>query len=130
MRVLNENNFLLYASANYINLQCYDMQEFDEDLQRFKYIKRLFSRYHDKKELKERLILNHLITLYNVFEHKANTRMLFYKVEEKHWYILKSFLLFLNYMPAALYDIEYEDRIIVTSSIPIDLNVVKILREL
>jgi len=68
--------------------------------------------------------------LYNVFEHKANTRMLFYKVEEKHWYILKSFLLFLNYMPAALYDIEYEDRIIVTSSIPIDLNVVKILREL
>lgn len=130
MKTLTENNFLLYAAANYTNLQCYDVEEFNDDLQRFKYLKRLFSRYHDKKDLKERLILNHLITLYNVFEHKANTRMLFYKIEKKHWYILKTFLSYLQYVPEVLYDIGEEGNTIVTSAIPVDFVIVKTLREL
>lgn len=130
MNVLTESNFILYAAANYINTTCYDTDEFYDDLKRFKYIKRLFSRYHDKSVLKERLILNHLITLYNVFEHSATTRMLFYKIEHKHWYILKSFLLFLDYMPDVIYNIEERDRNIISSDIPIDINITNRLRKI
>ena len=66
MTPLNDSNFTLYAAANYTNT-CYDTEEFYDDIKRFKYLKRLFSRYQDNDDLKERLILNHLITLYNVF---------------------------------------------------------------
>lgn len=105
MKKLEESNFVLYAAANYQNTQCYDTEEFYEDLNRFKYLKRLFSRYYDKNDLKERLILNHLITLYNLFEYRANTRMLFFRVDECHWPALKTFLLFLNYMPDVVYQV-------------------------
>ena len=97
MTPLNESNFLLYAAANYTNT-LYDTEEFYDDLNRFKYLKRLFSRYQEKGELKERLILNHIITLYNVFHHTAATRMLFYKIDERHYSILKTFLIFLQYL--------------------------------
>src|SRR6056300_1272600 len=107
MTPLNESNFLLYAAANYTNT-VYDIDEFNDDLKRFKYLKRLFSRYSEKGELKERMILNHIITLYNVFRSEAATRMLFYKIDEEHWDILKTFLLFLHYMPNIISDIEYE----------------------
>jgi len=106
MRSLNESNFVLYAAANYENIHCYDTQEFYEDLNKLKYLKRLFSRYYMKDELRERLILNHLTTLYNIFEFRAITRMLFFRIEEKHWPILKTFLVFLNYMPDIIYDID------------------------
>ena len=129
MHKLDDSNFLLYAAANYVNTHCYDSKEFFDDLKKFKYLKRLFSRYHDKEEIKERLILNHLITLYNVFECSANTRMLFYRTEEEHWYLLKTFLVFLNYMPEMLYNIG-EYKVIRSDDIPTDPKIEKILREL
>ena len=90
--VLNDSNFLLYAASHYQNR--YDNDEFNEDISRFKYLKRLFSRYDEKAELRERLILNHIIIIYNVFGHEASTKMLFFKIEEKHWKYLKTFFIF------------------------------------
>lgn len=129
MKELSDSNFLLYAAANYQNLQCYDSEEFFDDLKRYKYLKRLFSRYHEKRELKERLILNHLITLYNVFEHSANTRMLFCRTDKEHWYILKTFLLYLEYIPTVVVGIQAHGNI-KTDDIPIDIHIAKVLREL
>jgi hypothetical protein len=96
---LNEENFLIYAIKNYDNPECKSMTEFEEDLSRFVYLKRLFRKYHKTGELKERLILNHLITFYNVFGVQAATRILFYKIEPELHYILKTFLVYLNYVP-------------------------------
>jgi hypothetical protein len=129
MTPLNESNFLLYAAANYTNT-VYDIEEFNDDLKRFKYLKRLFSRYSEKGELKERLILNHIITLYNVFRSEAATRMLFYKIDEEHWDILKTFLLFLHYMPNIINDIEYEGCHIRSDMIKVDMKIADILRSL
>lgn len=128
MKTLNESNFLLYAAANYNN-QCYDTEEFYDDLKRFKYLKRLFSRYKYRQELKERLILNHLITLYNVFDYQAATRMLFYRVGEENWALLKTFLIYMMRMPEKIESIgTYE--LVKNSEIGVDLNVANILREL
>jgi hypothetical protein len=129
MTPLNESNFLLYAAANYTNT-VYDTEEFYDDLKRFKYLKRLFSRYIEKSELKERLILNHIITLYNVFEPNAATRMLFYKIGEDHWELLKTFLIFLQYMPNVIYDIEYEGCHIKSDMISVDLKIAEVLRNI
>ena len=76
---IDETNFMLYAARHYNNPSCFDTLEFYEDLNRFKYIKRLFSRYDESGELKERLILNHIIILYNLFGIDATTRLLFFK---------------------------------------------------
>jgi len=129
MTPLNDSNFLLYAAANYTNTY-YDTEEFYDDLKRFKYLKRLFSRYKYKGELRERLILNHLITIYNVFHHEAATRMLFFKIEEKHWPLLKTFLVFLQYMPENIMNIEYEGYNIKSAMISVDLDVADILRNI
>lgn len=129
MMKLEESNFILYAAANYQNPQCYDTEEFYEDLNRFKYLKRLFSRYYEKRELKERLILNHLITLYNLFEYRANTRMLFFRIEESHWPALKTFLMFLNYMPDVVYQVNGHGDIS-SDHIATDINIVRRLREI
>lgn len=130
MKVLNDSNFLLYAAANYTNPSVYDTVEFYEDLNRFKYVKKLFYRYHERGELRERLILNHLITLYNIFEPSANTRMLFYRIDEEHWTSLKTFLLFLNFMPDVVYHIGEEGKNILSSDISIDLNIATTLRKI
>lgn len=130
MNVLSESNFFLYAAANYTNSTCYDTEEFYEDVQKFKYLKRLFSRYYEKGELKERLILNHLITVYNVFEHDAATRMLFFRTEEKHWPILKTFLLFLGHMPTVIMNIEERGNHIHSDDITIDINIANKLRQI
>ena len=87
---LNESNYFLYAAHHYLN-PCVDQQEFFEDLNRIKNIRRLFGRYEKKCELKERLILNHLVVLYNVFEHQALTRMLAFRLYD-HLHLLKPFL--------------------------------------
>jgi hypothetical protein len=129
MTPLNESNFILYAAANYTNT-CYDTEEFYDDLKRFKYIKRLFSRYQEHDDLKERLILNHLITLYNVFNHEAITRMLFYRIDQKHWSLLKTFLLFLQYMPDIIYHLEIKDNNVRADMISVDLNIANRLRNL
>jgi len=101
---LSEVNFLLYAARHYENPQCYDTIEFYDDLKRIKYIRRLFNIYQESGELKERLILNHIIILYNVFGVIPATRMLFFKLYE-HKEQLKPFLVFLNFMPLSIINI-------------------------
>ena len=100
---LNEKNFLLYAMKEYNNPQCTEIEEFNDDLKKIKYIKRLLNQYVSEGVLKERLLLNHIIIFYNVFPPAAATRILFFKIEEKFWPILKPFLFYLKLMP--------EDRI-------------------
>ena len=96
---LNRRNFELYAAQNYNNPECLDIEEFKEDLARFKYLKRLLRRYELADDLQIRLILNHIIVLYNVFGIEAANRMLWYKIEPEHWTYIKPFLVFLNYLP-------------------------------
>jgi len=96
---LTEENFLMFSMREYNNMQCTDVEEFYDDLKKVKYIKRLFNIYKNDGQLKERLILNHLITWYNVFPVRAGTRILFYKIEEHFWPMLKTFLIFLDRMP-------------------------------
>lgn len=95
---LTENNFLLYAMHHYDNPQCHSLDEFEEDLRKFLYLKKLLSRYKKDGELRERLILNHIIVLYNVFG-DATTNMLFYKIDKECWDTLATFLLYLERMP-------------------------------
>ena len=96
---LTEENFELFAAKHYINPQCMDVQEFKEDLNRFKYIKRLLTRYQLYEDLQERLILNHLIVIYNIFGIEAANRMIWFKIKKAHWPIIKPFLVFLHYLP-------------------------------
>lgn len=95
---LNEENFLLYAANNYKNPNCVDAEEFYDDLNRFKYIKRLLGRYYNDDDLQERLIINHIVILYNVFGIEAATKMLWYKIDKKYWPVIKPILLYLNYI--------------------------------
>lgn len=125
---LNEDNFLLYAARNYDNPQCYSSEEFYDDLKRFKYLKRLFGKYRDSGELRERLILNHLIVIYNVFGNHA-TPMLFLKLDQYHEY-LKPFLLFLKRMPVKIDKLGNECTTIYSSDIHMDERVVEVLRKL
>tara|TARA_B100000131_G_scaffold135163_1_gene131798 strand:+ start:768 stop:1130 length:363 start_codon:yes stop_codon:yes gene_type:complete len=93
---ITPQNVIMYAIKNYDNPQCEGEKEFEDDLKRFKYIKRLLRRYYDTGVLKERLLLNHLIVLNNVFSPEAATTLLLYKIQPTYWPALKSFLLFLN----------------------------------
>ena len=93
---ITPQNVVMYAIKNYDNPQCEGEKEFEDDLKRFKYIKRLLSRYYDTGILKERLLLNHLIVLNNVFSMEAATTLLLYKIQPTYWPALKSFLIFLN----------------------------------
>ena len=95
---LNEENFLLFAIKNYENPQAVTKEDFDKDLNHFKYIKRLLKRYKNTGELKTHLILNHFIVLYNIFG-EAATPMLFFKIDEDLWSVMKTFVLFLNKLP-------------------------------
>lgn len=123
---LTEDNFVMYAIKHYDNSSCKGMNEFLDDLKRFKYLKRLFRKYSAGKGLKERLILNHLIILYNLFGPEAATRMLFFKIEKKFWGQLKTFLVFLNYMPQDVYI--SPTHIIKDVDIPLDQSVIESLR--
>ena len=95
---LNEKNLFLYAAKHYRNPKFADADEFYEDLKRFKYIKRLLNRYLETDDLSERLILNHLIVIFNMFGIEAALNILDLKLEEKHWPIVKPFLIFLKYI--------------------------------
>ena len=95
---LNDENFLLFAIKNYENPQAVTKDDFDKDLNHFKYIKRLLKRYNKTGELKTHLIINHFIVLYNIFGDAA-TPMLFFKIDEDMWGTMKSFLIFLNRLP-------------------------------
>lgn len=122
---LEESTFLLYAAKHYDNPHCHDITEFEEDLKRFQYLRKLFGRYRQCDDLKERLILNHLIIIYNCFGINA-TNMLFMRLEEYHDY-LKPFVEYLNYIPAV---VEYNDRIIHTDSIDGDQDIKNKLGEI
>ena len=124
---LNDDNFLMYAVKAYNSPHCI-MSEFEGDLKRTKYLKRLFRRYKVTKTLKERLILNHLILLYNVFGAEPATRILFFRIDEQDYDVLKTFLTYLNYMPDRVKGINGKD--IISSDILIDMNVANILRQI
>lgn len=124
---LTEENFIMYAMKYYDNPYCKGMAEFLDDIKRFKYVKRLLGKYHSGKDLKERLILNHIIVLNNLFGVEASTKMLFYKIDQKFWPQLKTFLVFLNYMPSTI--ILSKTNIIKESDIPLDDKVIEILRK-
>ena len=114
---LNNDNWMMYASKYYKNVQCTSVEEFYDDLQRFKYLKRLFKRYLNNDDLQERLILNHIIVLNNVFGIEEANKMLFYKIDEEQWPVLKTFLVYLNFLS--------EDAYV---EIPLDQNIIKVLR--
>ena len=95
---LNEETFMLYAIKNYYNPKCIDVEEFYEDLNRFKYVKRLVNRYLDGGKLSERLILNHLIVIFNALDIEASLKLLEYKLDDRHWSVIKPFLVFLRHI--------------------------------
>ena len=125
---LNENNFLIYAIKNYENPSCSGLDEFMDDIKRFKYLKRLLRKYVLYKNLKERLILNHIVVIYNLFGNAAATKMLFYKIDKKFWPQLKTFLVFLNYMPLEV--IVSKGIEIKESDIPLDEEIILKLRNI
>lgn len=96
---LTNKNFEMFAAHYYNNPECMDVDEFKEDLSRFKYLKRLLKRYETDGDLQERLILNHLIVLYNVFGIKPCNRMMWFKINNEHYHYIKPFLVFLHYLP-------------------------------
>ena len=122
---LNDDNFLMYAIKCYTSPHCIQ-SEFDGDIKRTKYLKRLFRRYKITKSVKERLILNHIILLNNVFGPTATARILFYRIDERDYDILKSFLAYLNIMPDVIYGIRGKN--IYTQDIPLEQNILEILR--
>lgn len=124
---LTDENFMLFAAKYYENTHCTDLLEFHDDMKRIRYLKRLLKKYEQTGDLKERLILNHLVVLYNVFEPRAMTRMLCFKLNDQLQYI-KPFLIFLNYWRTDLGQLS--GRKIIDSDIPIDMGITKVLREL
>ena len=96
---LTKDNITMYAIKHYHNPSCEGMGEFNDDMKRFKYVKRLFRKYEESGILKERLLLNHIIVLNNLFGAEASSTLLFFKTEQEHWPALKGFLEFLNIMP-------------------------------
>ena len=96
---LTVKNFNAFALQNYDDPQCADIEDFQEDLRRFRYLKRLLHRYHESGEMRERRMLNHLITIFNVFGYDASMRMLKFKVrEDVYWASIKTMLLYLGYI--------------------------------
>jgi len=116
---LTEQNVLLYAAKHYYKPQFSDIEEFYEDLKRFKYIKRLLNRYLEQGELAERLILNHLIVIFNSFGIEAALNILDLKLDDKHWPVIKPFLVYLRYIK----DDQY-------TGIQMDQHVIDVLRKI
>ena len=109
---LTPENINMFAMKHYDNASCVDEQEFLDDMKRFKYLKRLFRKYDTSKEFKSRLIINHVIVLANVFGVDAATTLLFFKIDKQHWYLLKTILIFLNYMPEdEMIDLETDQNV-------------------
>lgn len=126
MENITEENFLLYAAKFYDNPLCESTEEFYDDLKKFKYIKRLLNKYEETGELKERLIINHIVVLNNVFTPAVSTKMLIMRLHDK-LHLLKPFLVFLNSMPE---QIELNGKTIYNSDIYMDPIIVEKLREI
>jgi hypothetical protein len=123
---LTNENFLIYCAKHYDNPQCHSTEEFLEDLKRIKYIKKLITRYVESGDLKERLILNHIIILYNVFGAVHLPKILYLKMHKQFKY-LKPFLVMLNIMPNKILNVGDED-IIDLGLISLDPIIVEALR--
>ena len=121
---LTNENYLMYALLHYDNPHCIDIKEYFEDVRKLKYIKRLFNRYKEDGVIKERLILNHIISFYNVFDFDAATRLLFFRVGKEYHSLLKTFLVYLNRMPDKINENLY------SSDIHLDEKIIEILRNL
>jgi hypothetical protein len=124
---LNDDNLLMYA------IKCYDtpncvMSEFHEDYSRIYLLKKLFTKYLNANELNVRLILNHIVIVYNVFGSEGATRLMFFHLKEEHYSLLKPFLILLNFMPDVIYGIDGKD--ILSADIPLEEEIVKCLRAL
>jgi len=116
---LTDENLLIYAAKHYTNPRCIDAEEFYEDLNRIKYIKRLLNKYEESGKISERLILNHLIVFFNVFGIEPALKMLEFKLNDKYWPVIKPFLIFLKYIRNDQY-----------TDIAMDQNVVDVLRKI
>jgi hypothetical protein len=124
---LSEENILLYAIKSYDKPNCVK-SEFDDDYKKFRYIKRLLQKYRLTNEIKERLLLNHLVVLQNVFGVEASTRILFFRIDERDYKALKTFLIYTSAMPERIKGIRGRD--LVSSDISLDPRIVEILRRL
>lgn len=122
---LSETNFIYYAAKHYETRGYFDEVEFHDDMKRFKYIKRLFNRYKETGNIKERLILNHIVILSNVFTPQISVKMLFFKFDG-YYPILKPFLILLNILPDTLV---LNDRTIDTRVIQMDEKIIEVLRK-
>lgn len=128
-KVLNNDNFLLYAMKCYDNPNCSGLEEFNEDLSRIKYIKKLITRYMQTGELQERLILNHLIILNNMFGPEALTRIVFLKMDNQLEYI-KPFLVMLNILPPVVFNVGKDGAKTFTDDVPMDAKIIERLRKI
>jgi len=124
---LNNDNVTIYAVKAYDRPNCV-MSEFKDDIKRFNYLKRLFKRYRKLDELRERLVLNHLVVLCNVFGPEVATRLLFYKMAKDDYPALKTYLMFLSVMPDRVRGIKGQD--IISSDIPVDMKIADMLRDI
>ena len=123
---LNDESFLIYAAKHYDRPHILQ-SEFEDDLKRIKYVKRLLRKYRQTGEFKERLVLNHVIILSNVFGVEATTNMLFFKVDQEDYPLLKTILIYLNYMPSRL-NVSFDKYYVRQEQIPVDLKIANILR--
>lgn len=121
---LTENTFIQIAMHWYDNIQCTTIEEFEEDIKRFMYLRKLFSRYKDNNDLKERLVLNHLIILHNVFG-VITPELLFFKIDKKFWGVLATFMLYLNIMPEEIPELDIR-----LSDLELDQEVITKLRNI
>jgi hypothetical protein len=127
MEKIENSNFILFAAHFYDNPQCMDEAEFFDDLKRFKYLKRLFNKYQETGDIKERLVLNHLMILYNLFGSVGTTKMLFFKLRD-YLEILKPFLIILDQLPERVPGIGIRGEVVITSDIADDQHIVDVLR--
>jgi len=124
---LTDENVIMYAVKAYDKPNCI-MSEFTEDMKRLNYLKRLFRRYRKHGEMRERLILNHIVVLNNLFGPEVTTRLLFFRMSKDDYSILKTYLVFLSLMPERIYGINGKD--IISSDIQIDMKIAEELRKI
>jgi len=125
---LNDGNFLIYAAKTYDRPHILQ-SEFEDDLKRIKYVKRLLRKYRQTGEFKERLVLNHVIILGNVFGVESTVNMLFYKVDQEDYPLLKTILIFLNYLPKHL-KVTFNKYYVRQEEIPVDLSIAARLKQI
>jgi hypothetical protein len=124
---LTNDNIMLYLVKAYDKPNCI-MSEFNDDMKRFNYLKRLFQRYRKYDELREQLVLNHLVVIYNVFGPEVAARALFFKIAKEDYSALKTYLIFINCMPEKIRGVKGQD--IISSDIQVDMKIAEVLRQI